>query len=72
MSMATIDGYYTLYEAAERIGVSHSQVSRYVQEKLLEGICLGRQILITERSVDSFKRPPRGNPAFRRKKSGGR
>lgn len=68
--MATIDGYYTLYEAAERIGVSHSQVSRYVQEKLLVGICLGRQILIPEQSVDTFQRPLRGNPAFRRKSHG--
>lgn len=68
--MPTIPGYYTLSEAADVIGVSASQVTRYIQQGLLKAVDLGHQILIEQAQVHNFSRPPRGNPNFRRQDSG--
>lgn len=65
--MATLPGYYTIYEAAEVIGVSHSQVTRYVKDKLLPAVELGHQKLIEQEAVHKFQRPPVGNPQFRKR-----
>lgn len=64
--MATIPGYYTLKEAAEIIGVSKAQVSRYIAEGLLPHTDLGQQFLIEQQAVHNFERPLRGNPQFRK------
>lgn len=68
--MAKIPGFYTLDEAAEVLGVSRSQVSRYLsrEDSPLKAINLGKQKLIEQGSVHKFKRPPMGNPAFLRGK----
>lgn len=66
--MATSDrlpGYLRLDEAAKIIGVSHSQVWRYVNDGLLDAINIGGTYLLRECDVRIFTRPPRGNPAFR-------
>lgn len=68
MSMATtIPGYYTISEAADVIGVSGSQVTRYIHGKKLEAVDLGGQWLIEQAEVHKFQRKPRGNPNFSRK-----
>lgn len=66
--MSNIPGFLTVYEAAKRLGVSHSQVTRYIHNDLLAATKIGQQMLIPEISLSVFKRPPRGNPAFLRKK----
>jgi excisionase family DNA binding protein len=65
--MATLPGYYTVYEAAQVIGVSHSQVTRYIKSKLLEAVELGHQKLIEQEAVHKFQKPSVGNPNFRKK-----
>jgi len=67
--MATISGYVTIQEAAPILRVSESTVTRYCQDQLLKGAKnLGKQWLIPERSIKSFKKPARGNPEFLRQK----
>lgn len=66
--MSQLPGYLTAYEAADRIGVSHSQITRYVSNGQLPSMRVGNVILIPESSVQHFIRPPVGNPEFRKKK----
>jgi excisionase family DNA binding protein len=68
--MATIPGYLTVSEAADVIGVSHAQVTRYITEGLLKSSKIGRQYLIHEADAKNFQRPPRGNPLFRKENRG--
>ncbi len=63
--MSAIAGYLTPDEAAAVIGVSHSQVTRYIKDERLPSMRVGWQILIPTKAVESFRRPPRGNPNFR-------
>ena len=65
--MSAIKGLLTVYETAERLGVSHAQVTRYVKQRKLPAKRVGQTILIDEADVDQFERPPRGNPNFREK-----
>ena len=60
-----IPGYISLQEAAAIIGVSHSQVWRYIDKGLLNSLEIGGTHLVKRKDVCGFKRPPRGNPAFR-------
>ena len=62
--VAILPGYYTLPEAADIIGVSRVQVSRYVAKGLLKAVDLGNQFVIEQAAVHNFKRRPRGNPGF--------
>jgi excisionase family DNA binding protein len=62
MEMSAIQGMLTVYEAAEIIGVSHAQVTRYVRQELLPAKRVGQNILIDEQDARDFQRPPRGNP----------
>ena len=62
--------FCTMSEAAEKIGVSVSQVSRYVSAGLLTSEPVGGQKFLRWSEVKAFKRLPPGNPAFRGKKSG--
>lgn len=66
IAVSAIPGYYTPAEAADIIGVSQSQITRYIQDQLLPGKKLGHQILIEQAAVHRFERPQRGNPNFRR------
>lgn len=66
----TLPGYVRLERAAEIIGVDPSQVWRYVQQGLLDALKIGNTHLIKEAECKQFKRPPRGNPAFRKAKHG--
>lgn len=68
--MAVIPGYYTAQEAADIIGVGYSQVCNYVNDKKLPALRLGTQILIEQSAVHKFKRPLRGNPEFRKQRTG--
>lgn len=68
--MATIKGipgFVDVYDAAEIIGVSYSQCCRYIDDGLLNVHQVGSQRLIRQKDAESFKRPPKGNPAFRQK-----
>jgi excisionase family DNA binding protein len=67
--MSAIPGYLTVREAADLIGVSHSQVTRYIANGQLPAIELGQQKLIRKADATKFQRPPRGNPAFNARKS---
>lgn len=67
--MSAITGFLTPAEAAEVIGVSYEQVTRYVNNELLPAQRVGRQMLIPEKAVKAFKRPPKGNPNFLEKSS---
>lgn len=60
-----IPGYIRLDRAAEIIGVTHSQVWRYISNGLLDAINIGGTYLVKERDAKGFQRPPKGNPAFR-------
>ncbi len=68
-NMSQIPGYLTLEEAADVIGVSHAQASRYVADDILEHSKVGSQYLIPEDAAKNFVRPQRGNPAFRTNKN---
>jgi len=65
-TVSTIPGYLTAEEAAEIIGVHHSQVCRYCTDEKLRAIKVGNQWLIKESAARKFKRPPVGNPAFQK------
>ena len=69
-TVAVIDDFYTPAQAAAIIGVSHAQVTRYVHNGLLQAERIGPQLLLPKPQVHKFKRPPRGNPAFRSQKRG--
>jgi predicted site-specific integrase-resolvase len=64
----TIPGYIRLEKAAEIIGVSHSQVWRYIDDGLLDALKIGNTHMVKEDDAKSFERPQRGNPAFLRRK----
>ena len=64
---AITPGYFTVYEVAEKLGVSHSQVTRYVRAELLPSERLGNQILIPRQALKGFERPKRGNPNLSKK-----
>ncbi len=66
-TMSAIPGYLGIGEIASRFGVHYSQAARYVQTGLLPCIEVGRTKLVPERAVDSFVRPPRGNPMLLKK-----
>ena len=57
----------TAYEAADVIGVSHSQVTRYVAAGSLPAKRIGPTILIAEEDAKKFVKPSKGNPNFRKK-----
>lgn len=67
-TIETIPGYIRLEKAAEIIGVSHSQVWRYINDGLLDALKVGNTHLVKETDAKGFERPPRGNPAFSSRK----
>ena len=67
--MSQIQGLLTVYEAAEIIGVSHAQVTRYVRQGMLPANRVSQTILIDEQAARDFQRPPRGNPKLLQKTS---
>ena len=60
--MSAIQDWLTVQEAAELIGVSHAQVTRYVKQERLKAKRIGQTILIHVDDAERFERPPRGNP----------
>lgn len=64
--MSAIPGFFTAAEAAAHIGVSQAQITRYIQAHLLGCRRVGRELLLDEKEVRRFQRPPRGNPNFRK------
>ena len=64
--MSQIPGYFTASEAASKIGVSHTQVTRYIKNKLIKFVKVGSQYLIPEDAAKTFERPQVGNPNFRK------
>lgn len=61
--MSAIPGYLTMQEAAERLGIVHSGVARYVRQGKLPCAKVGQQKLIPERAVAEFEPRPVGRPA---------
>lgn len=49
-------------EAAEVLQRSRSAISRYVQKGLLTSIRKYGRLFVSRKQVETFKRPPRGNP----------
>jgi excisionase family DNA binding protein len=66
--VSAIPGYLTMREAAQRLQVSYAQCARYVENGLLNSVTIGSQKLVFASSIEGFKRPPRGNPDFRKRK----
>lgn len=67
--MAMLNGYLTIQEAAPILGVDESTVTRYCQDKRIAGAKnLGKQWVIPAKSLRTFDKPKRGNPAFLRQK----
>jgi excisionase family DNA binding protein len=66
-TVSAIPGFVTAEEAAEIIGVHHSQVCRYCIEKQLPARKVGNQWLIKRSDARKFKRRPVGNPEFQKK-----
>lgn len=62
--MVSLEDYVTATEAAEIIGVSHSQVTRYASAGLLIHGWIGNQLVIKRQDAERFRRPPRGNPNY--------
>lgn len=67
--MAKIPGYYTLQEAADVLGVTKPQVSRYIKKGRLCPIDLGQQKVLEQAAVHTLERKKPGNPNFGKKKS---
>ena len=65
--MSQIQGWLTVQEAAELIGVSHAQVTRYVKQGTLPARRVGQTILIRDADAHAFQRPLRGNPKLLQK-----
>jgi excisionase family DNA binding protein len=55
-----IPGYIGLVEAAKIIGVSHSQVWRYISNGLLDAIEIGGTYLVKQADAKRFRRPKPG------------
>lgn len=55
-------GWLTTLQAAARLGVSESQVSRYLKAGKLTGRRISWRWIITAESVENFRPNPVGNP----------
>ena len=56
-----LDDYYTLAEAAERIGTDPSEIKAYARAKRIDSVKLSRNFVLYLRdSVDRFERRKRG------------
>ena len=56
--------FCTIEEAARIIGVHRSQITRYIQNRLLECERVGNQLFLNKKQVRNFVRPRPGNPNF--------
>lgn len=66
--MSIIPGYVTPAEVADQVGLSVSQISRYITSgELKVAKRLGRMCLIEEAVAKNFVKKPRGNPNFQKK-----
>lgn len=70
MSMSIIEGYLTPTEAAKRLGKSHPSICRYIREGILPAVTDRGRKYIPIAAVEGFQEPQKGNPNFRRKKTG--
>lgn len=64
--MSSIPGYLTTSEAADLIGIDHSQVCRYCQDGSLKATKVGNQWMIKREDAKKFERRPVGNPEFQK------
>lgn len=64
--MSAIEGYLTIQEASDVIGLSPSQLTRHCKAGKLKAKNIGKQWLIEEEDAEKFSPPPRGNPNFRK------
>jgi len=55
----------TTKQAAEELGVSTRRVRQYVEDGRLKAKKIGRDYLVSDRSLAAFKRLPPGRPAGR-------
>ena len=63
----TLNNMLTVREAARAIGVSHSQVTRYIAAGQLRARKISGVYLVAKSDARSFKRPRKGNPNFWKK-----
>ena len=61
--MSAIPGFLTMHEVAERLGIVHSGVARYVRIGKLPSVVIGQQKLIPEKALENFDKKPVGRPA---------
>lgn len=65
--MSQIPGYLTMSEVAERLGIVHSGVARYVRLGKLPSVAIGQQKLIPESALERFQPQPVGRPVQKTK-----
>jgi len=65
--VSEIPGFLTVAEVADRLRVSHSQAARYIRDGKLPAKKIGNTYLINETDLQSFSRPPMGNPNLQRR-----
>jgi excisionase family DNA binding protein len=65
--MSAIAGFLTIQEVAERLGISHSIVARYIRQGKLSAVTVGQQKLIPEPALSNFHRNKRGRPPVGKK-----
>lgn len=64
-----LPGHLSIEEAATKLGLSYTQVWRYVVSGELVSIETPIGYAIKQADIDSFQPHPRGNPAFRTNKN---
>ena len=55
----------TTIQAARTLGVTPRRVRQYISEGRLKARLVGRDYLISSRSLAAFRRPPMGRPRIR-------
>lgn len=60
--MAQLEGYLTVKEAGEKLGVSGGRIRQFIAEGRLESLKLGQMRVIRESDLESVKERIAGRP----------
>jgi excisionase family DNA binding protein len=71
-TMSILPGFLELHEVAKRLHVSHSMAARYVRDGRIKSVEVGNVKLVPKNALEGFKKKPRGNPNFTKKKPTGK
>ena len=62
-----LPGYLTIREAANEVGLSHTQMWRYIKDKILPAKSTVFGFAVREEDVKAFERTPKGAPVTKTK-----